>query len=73
VGSTPTPGTKNTLSTRLAARGFGEEVVGRALNHVRYTVTARHYIKHAHLAEIRQALEAWDRELADIVAGRELL
>jgi integrase len=63
---------RRTLSTRLAARGFGEEVVGRALNHARYTVTARHYIKHAYLAEIRQALEAWDRELADIVAGREV-
>jgi hypothetical protein len=32
---------------------------------------ARHYVKHAHLAEIRQALEAWVRELADVGAGRE--
>jgi integrase len=63
---------RRTLSTRLAARGFSEEVVGRALNHARYTVTARHYIKHAYLAEIRQALDAWDRELADIVAGRQV-
>jgi integrase len=61
---------RRTLSTRLAARGFGEEVVGRALNHARYTVTARHYIKHAYLVEIRRALEAWDNELADIVACR---
>jgi integrase len=61
---------RRTMSTRLAARGFSEEVVGRALNHARYTVTARHYIKHAYSREIRQALETWDRDLADIVAGR---
>lgn len=63
---------RRTVSTRLAARGFAEEVVGRALNHARYTVTARHYIKHAYSRETRQALEIWDRDLADIVAGREV-
>ena len=52
---------RRTVSTRLAARGFSEEVIGRALNHARYTVTARHYIKHAYLAETRQALDAWER------------
>ncbi len=59
------------MSTRLAARGFSEEVIGRALNHARYTVTARQYIKHGYEAEVRHALEAWDADLADIVAGRE--
>lgn len=63
---------RRTFSTRLAARGFSEEVIGRTLNHARYTVTARHYIKHAYLAETRQALDAWDSELADIIAGREV-
>jgi integrase len=61
---------RRTLSTRLAALGFGEEVVGRALNHARYTVTARHYIKHAYMAETREALEAWDAELRAIVEER---
>ena len=63
---------RRTVSTRLAARGFSEEIVGRALNHARYTVTARHYIKHAYVAELRHALDTWDRELADIIAGREV-
>lgn len=63
---------RRTVSTRLAARGFSEDVVGRALNHARYTVTARHYIKHGYLAEVRHALETWDTDLADIIAGREL-
>lgn len=62
---------RRTVSTRLAARGFSEEIIGRALNHARYTVTARHYIKHAYVAEVRTALEAWDRDLAAIVTARE--
>ncbi len=62
---------RRTVSTRLAARGFSEEVIGRALNHARYTVTARHYIKHGYGAEVRHTLETWDADLADIVAGRE--
>jgi len=52
---------RRTVSTRLAARGFSEEVIGRTLNDARYTVTARHYIRHAYLAETRHALEAWRR------------
>jgi integrase len=63
---------RRTVSTRLAARGFTEEVIGRALNHARYTVTARHYIKHDYLAEVRRALETWDADLADIIAGRDV-
>jgi integrase len=62
---------RRTVSTRLAGFGFSEEVIGRTLNHARYTVTSRHYIKHAYLAETRQALETWDVVLADIVAGRK--
>jgi hypothetical protein len=42
------------------------------LNHARYTVTARHYIKHAYSRETRQALETWDGDLADIIAGRQV-
>jgi integrase len=62
---------RRTVSTRLAGLGFSEEVIGRTLNHARYTVTARHYIKHAYLTETRQALETWDRVLADVVAGKK--
>ncbi|HZT77201.1 MAG TPA: integrase arm-type DNA-binding domain-containing protein [Vicinamibacterales bacterium] len=62
---------RRTVSTRLAGLGFSEEVIGRTLNHARYTVTSRHYIKHSYLAETRQALETWDAVLADIVAGRK--
>lgn len=61
---------RRTVATRLAERGFSEEVIGRVLNHARYTVTARHYVKHPYLNEVRSALEAWDRDLADIVASR---
>jgi integrase len=63
---------RRTVSTRLAARGFSEEVVGRTLNHARYTVTARHYIKHAYSRETRQALETWDGDLADIIGGHQV-
>ena len=59
---------RRTLSTRLAVLGFAEEVIGRTLNHAKHTVTARHYIKHGYLRETRQALDAWDRALAAIVA-----
>jgi integrase len=62
---------RRTLSTRLAALGFGEEVVGRVLNHAKHTVTTRHYIKHSYLSETRRALEGWDRELARILADDE--
>jgi len=61
---------RRTLSTRLAL-GFAEEVVGRALNHAKHTVTARHYIKHDYLRETRLALEAWDAQLERIISGKE--
>jgi len=63
---------RRTVSTRLAARGVSDEIVWRALNHARYTVTARHYNRHAYLAETRRALEVWDAELADIIARRKV-
>jgi integrase len=61
---------RRTVATRLAALGFDEALIGRVLNHARYTVTARHYVKHAYLDEKRTAFQAWDRELAAILAGR---
>ncbi len=62
---------RRTVSTRLAGLGFSEDVIGRTLNHARYTVTSRHHIKHTYLVETRQALAAWDAVLGDIVAGRK--
>jgi integrase len=58
---------RRTVATRLASLGFDETTIGRVLNHARYTVTAKHYNKHAYLAEKRTALESWDRELHRII------
>jgi integrase len=41
---------RRTVSTRLASLEFTEEVIGRTLNHARYTVTSRHCIKHSYVA-----------------------
>jgi integrase len=62
---------RRSLATRLAELGFSETIIGRTLNHARYTVTAKHYNQHAYLAEIRQALTAWDAELQRILAGQQ--
>lgn len=58
---------RRTVATRLAALGYSETIIGRTLNHARYTVTAKHYNQHAYLEEMRRALEAWDRELGVIL------
>ena len=60
---------RRTVATRLAALGFDETTIGRVLNHARYTVTARHYNKHAYIAETRAALDAWNRELNAIITA----
>lgn len=61
---------RRTVATRLAAMKFGEDTIGRVLNHARYTVTGRHYNQHPYIEEKRAALEAWDRELTSIVTGK---
>ena len=58
---------RRTVATRLATLGFNETVIGRTLNHARYTVTAKHYNQHAYVEETRRALEAWDRDLTAIL------
>lgn len=58
---------RRTVATRLAALGYDETIIGRVLNHARYTVTARHYVQHGYLDEMRRALDAWDRELGAIL------
>jgi integrase len=60
---------RRTVATRLAEIGFDETIIGRTLNHAKYTVTARHYNKHAYIEEVRQALAAWDVELQRILAN----
>lgn len=58
---------RRTVATRLAGLGFDETTIGRALNHARATITAKHYNQHQYTDEIRQALTAWDRELQRIL------
>jgi integrase len=61
---------RRTVATRLAGLGFDETVIGRVLNHARYTVTGRHYNQHRYAEEIRAALTAWDEELQRILSGK---
>lgn len=61
---------RRTVATRLAGLGFDETTIGRALNHARVTVTAKHYNQHAYVEEIRRALESWDAELQRIIANK---
>jgi integrase len=61
---------RRTVATRLGELGFSETVIGRVLNHARYTVTAKHYNQHEYLDEKRAALDAWDRELQRILANK---
>jgi len=58
---------RRTVGTRLAELGFDETTIGRALNHARHTITAKHYNQHTYTNEIRQALTAWDTELQRIL------
>jgi integrase len=61
---------RRTVATRLAGLGYDETTIGRALNHARVTVTAKHYNQHAYVDEIRRALEAWDVELQRVIANK---
>ncbi len=61
---------RRTVATRLAGLGFDDTTIGRVLNHARYTVTSRHYIRHDYLEQVRQALDAWDKELRRVLDGR---
>lgn len=61
---------RRTVATRLAGLGFDETTIGRALNHARVTVTAKHYNQHGYVDEIRRALEAWDVELHRVISNK---
>jgi integrase len=61
---------RRTVATRLAGLGFDETTIGRTLNHARVSVTAKHYVQHGYVDEVRRALDAWDRELDAIVKNQ---
>ena len=62
---------RRTMATRIAGLGINETTIGRALNHARYTVTAKHYNQHLYLNEIGAALQTWDDELHRILERRK--
>jgi integrase len=61
--------TRRTVATRLGGLGIDETVIGRLLNHAKYSITSKHYNTHAYLEEIRRALTVWDTELQRILSG----
>ena len=62
---------RRTLATGLGNLGFSETVIGRVLNHAKYTVTGKHYAQSPYLAETRAALDAWDEEIDRILHNRK--
>jgi len=61
---------RRTVATRLAGLRFDDSTIGRALNHAKTSVTAKHYNTHAYVDEIRSALTAWDADLRRIIANK---
>jgi integrase len=60
---------RRTVASRLAALGYGEDLIGRVLNHAKRGVTATVYNQYAYDAEKRAALEHWARTVEAIVKG----
>ena len=60
---------RRTVATRMAELGIMEEIIDRVLNHSRRGII-RVYNHYAYDKEIRGALEAWERKLNKIIAGR---
>ena len=61
---------RRTAATRMTGDlGISRLVVSKILNHVERGVTAV-YDRHSYDREKRQALEAWDRRLGEIVRGK---
>jgi len=58
---------RRTVATRLASLGVPEEDVAAILNHVRTSVTGRHYDQYQRAAEKRRALKLWDSQLKSIL------
>jgi integrase len=60
---------RRTVATRLASFGVPEEDVAAILNHVRTSVTGRHYDQYQRAAEKRRALDKWSQTLVDLLRG----
>lgn len=58
---------RESVATGMMFLGVPEAHVGAVLNHVRPTVTARHYARHSFEREKRQALEIWAKHLEVVV------
>jgi integrase len=58
---------RRSLATRLGDAGFGDDVIGRVLNHRPQTVTGRHYNHAVRFEAIREALAWWAGELQRIL------
>jgi integrase len=59
---------RRTVASRLGSMGTPRLVIAKVLNHAERGVTAI-YDRHSYDVEKRTALEAWERELATILAG----
>jgi integrase len=60
---------RRTVATRLASLGVPEEDVAAILNHVRTSVTGRHYDQYQRAAEKRRALDKWSETIMDLLNG----
>ncbi|MEO5363711.1 MAG: site-specific integrase [Magnetococcus sp. DMHC-8] len=61
---------RRTAASLMTGMGISRLVVSKILNHVESGITAV-YDRHSYDREKRQALDAWDRQLAAILAGTE--
>ena len=61
---------RRTMRTGLAAAGISETVAEAAVGHTRKGI-AGVYDRHSYSAEVRAALEAWERRLHSIVEGEQ--
>jgi integrase len=62
---------RRTVATRLASLGVPEEDVAAILNHVRTSVTGRHYDQYQRAAEKRRALSAWAGSLQFLLSAEK--
>jgi integrase len=62
---------RRTVATRLASLGVPEEDIAAILNHVRTSVTGRHYDQYQRAAEKRRALSTWAENVELILSTHE--
>jgi integrase len=62
---------RRTLATRLAGSGIPAEDVSACLNHVRRSITARHYDLYDRAREKWRALDLWAEQVAGIIGERD--